>query len=242
MTALEIAKQIAQVLGLDLPQTLTNASDMSTQRVLGLLNRALDMALNAYGWQALQKQVVFRADTNSDAYNQATGGLKLEKLAADFGLAVTPQLYELGAATPVRYVSPDQYARLLVLGTGATEKYFSVLGNELLFLPKLTQQPWQGLLRYRSKYGALGADATPKRYFDKDDDYSPLDDELLIVGALYKFKQEMGYDYADALADYQECLQRLKARDGYAPLLHGADPDEPLLRVHIPESGAGGVQ
>lgn len=242
MTALEMLKQIARVLGLDLPQTLTNANDMNTQRVLGLLNRALDAALNAYAWQALQKQVIFRADTQSDAYNEATGGLKLQSLAPDFGLAVTPQIYEVGSSTPVCYVSPDQYTRLLVLGVGAAEKYFSVMGGELLFLPKLTQGSWKGILRYRGKYGALGEDGTSKRYFDKDDDTSLLDEELLVLGAVYKFKQEMGYDYADAQADYEECLRRLKARDGYAPVLYGADPDMPPVRVNIPDTGAGGVK
>ena len=242
MTALQITQQIARVLGLDVPQTLTNGNDISTQRVLGLLNRALDTALNAYGWQALQKQVIFRADTNADAYNQATGGLKLQSLAPDFGLALTPQIYEVGSSTPVRYVTPDQYTRLLVQGAGAADKYFSVIGGELWFLPKLTQQGWKGVLRYRSKYGALGAEGTPKRYFDKDDDTSLLDEELLVLGGIYKFKQEMGYDYADALADYEECLGRLKARDSYAPVLYGADPDAPVLRVNIPETGAGGAK
>lgn len=239
MTALKIIQEIARVLGLDIPNTLTNINDTSAQRVLGIVNRVLDAALNSYAWQELQKQVIFRADTNQNAYNEKTGGLALAVLAPDLGLAVTPQIYEIGSSTPVRYLTPDEYTRLLVLGTGAADKYFTVMGGELVFLPKLESNGWKGVLRYRSKFGALAADGTPKRAFDKDDDTTPLDAELLILGGVYRFKQEMGYDYADAQQDYEACLAGLKARNTYAPVLHGADPDAPQLRVNIPDTGAG---
>ncbi|WP_178337425.1 hypothetical protein [Candidatus Avelusimicrobium facis] len=242
MTALKILQEMARLLGLDLPQTLTNNADQSSQRLLGLLNRALDSAVKAYAWQNLQQQVIFRADTQSDAYNPKTGGLRLAALAPDFSLAVTPQLYELGSSLGVFYLPPAQFTQLLVQGSGAADKYFSVLGGELLFLPKLTADGWKCLMRYASHCAVRGDNATAKRYFDQDSDTTLLDEELLILGGVYKFKQEMGYDYADAQADYEHCLSALRARDGYAPVLRGMDPDLPSPRLHLPETGAGGAQ
>lgn len=239
MTALKIVQEICRVLGLDVPSTLTNASDTGAQRVLGVLNRAVAAAQKAYNWQELQKQIIFKADVLSDAYNPATGGLKLRTLAPDFGQAVTPQLYEMNALHGVYYLSPDDFTRLTVEGIGSVDKYFSVMGGELLFLPKLSENSWSCLMRYGSKYAVTDASGTGKAGFDQDDDESPLDSELLVLGGVYKFKQEMGYDYADAQEDYEQCLQALAQRNGYAPVLRGTRTDAPRVRLNIPDTGAG---
>lgn len=243
MTALQIVREIALALGLETPQTLTNANDQNAQRVLGLLNRALDAAGAAFAWQNLQKQITFRADVNSDAYNPQSGGMRLRELAPDFSAALTPRLYEAASAQEALYLSPDEFTRLSVRGTScAGGKYFSLMGGEICFLPGPENGGWKCIMRYLSKYPVCAQDGARKRYFDADADETLLDEELLILGGVYKFKQEMGYDYADAQADYEQCLARLKAADGYAPVLYGADPDAVSSPLNVPESGAGGAK
>lgn len=239
MTALEILREIARVLGLEIPLTLTNANDMSAQRILGVLNRALAQAACAFNWTEMQRQIIFSADGLTDAYDAKTGALKLSVIAPDFGAAATPRLYEKDGAREVRYVNPDEFSLLFLDGAACARRCFSVMGGELYFLPDVKESPFKCLMRYVSKYPARAAGGEGKSAFNADDDVSLLDAELLVLGGVYKFKQEMGYDYADALADYELRLQTLQARDGFAPVLRGADPDAQTPRINVPDTGAG---
>ena len=239
MTALEIVQNMARVLGLELPQTLSSLSDTTAQRLFGILNRALADAAQAYKWQVLQKQIIFRAAILNDAYNAKTGGLKLSVLAPDMAHSAIPQIYEMGSSSGALYLPPDQYTQVLVQGIGGAQKYFTIMGGEIIFLPSLTQNGWRAVLRYISKNAVLDENGNAKASFSEDGDTCLLDDELLILGGIAKFKQEMGYDYADALEDYQKRLEELTSRDGFAPVLHGVRTPCGKFNLNIPETGVG---
>lgn len=91
-----------------------------------------------------------------------------------------------------------------------------ILGGELQFYPApngTAQYP------YISNQYARAENGTPMAAFMSDGDSFVLDDRLLTLGLIWKWKAQKGYDYTEAMADYEKALAQSQARDKGARVL-----------------------
>lgn len=237
MNALELVREICASVKENKPATLAAASDTNTQFVLSCLNRGLQKAAREFDWQALQRDVTFNANTAHDAYDPASGGLWLKKLLPDYGCAATVQMYQAASAEPVLFAQPDEFKRMQSGGGFGAGRYFSLYCNRLVFWPRLTGGAFKVTLRYQSAWPVFDpAGGKYKARFEKDADETELDEELVILAAIYKYKQELGLEYAEAMADYQERLFRLKNTDTVQPVIRPGASCNGRVRPHLANS------
>lgn len=239
MNALEIVQDISEALGFDVPATITNKADTNTRRILRFVNSGIEQIRLAHPtWQALQREAVFDAFINNPNYNPQTGGINLKTQIPNLGSIITPQLYEANSLEDIKYLTPAQFEQLKISGVGTACKYFSIYGNALYFLPKLTEESYKVVFRYVSKYAVKEVENNANKYkakFTKDSDICDFEDEIVILCGLYKVKQELGFDYADNQADYEERLEALKNTDTVAPVIKGVSEISTKAALNIPE-------
>jgi hypothetical protein len=192
------------------------------------------MIRKEHRWQKTQRDIVFSANVNNAAYNPLTGGIKLKEIATDWDSTATPQLYEDGSVMVIEYLNPGDFKRLQICG--GVGDYFTMRNDEIIFLPTLKEQPFKCSLVYESRYPVISGSGDYKAKIDKDDDEPVFEDELVILASIYKWKQEMGYDYADAMADYQRRLDKAKNQDIIAPKIYGLSKTGGRRAPNIPRS------
>ncbi len=92
---------------------------------------------------------------------------------------------------------------------------------------------------YVSKNWVLSATSVPKASFTADDDTSYLDEELIGLGARWRFLRAKGLDYAEEMATYELQVEQSVARDGGSTALTIAPQPVDLNRVNIPDGNFG---
>ena len=90
---------------------------------------------------------------------------------------------------------------------------------------------------------ALAADGvTVKTQFSADTDTYQIDDDLLILGLIWRYRRAKGLDYSEEKRTYDDALARKLARDASSQSLQLdiAVPDVRLLTSsQIPDTGFG---
>lgn len=92
-----------------------------------------------------------------------------------------------------------------------------------------------------SKYWAKSDAAAPKAAFSADTDGTYLDEELIIQGLRWRFKQANGLDYAEDLRTYEISVEQALGESGGAgALTMGSISIDPgYERPNVPEGGFG---
>lgn len=100
-----------------------------------------------------------------------------------------------------------------------------ILGNEFNFTPT----PADGAVAkfpYISRNFALSAPAsgtgiiTPKAAFTADSDTFVLDERLITLGVIWRYREQKGMGYAEDMATYENALSQAQARDRGPSVIH----------------------
>lgn len=102
--------------------------------------------------------------------------------------------------------------------------------------PGTLDTPIQLAFEYISKNWVLTAGGSYASTMTADTDMSVLDDQAIVLGVKWRFWQIKQFDYAPLQAEYNDYVDRLKARDGGAKTLSLSPRPYPLL------IGPGNVQ
>lgn len=211
MDALNITCEVMDACGLAKPATIENGNDSNVIRTLSAVKRAISMIAAKYNWNELRRNISFKASINHPSFNSKTGGFELKKLAPDFDAFLTEALYEKSSYNPIYYLRPDDFLKVEITGISSPSRYFTLQGGAIKLLPKPTQsEDLQIIFDYKSNCPVISQSGEAKKYFSKDDDTFLLDEELLILGGIYKLKQDLSLDYAQNQADFNARLEELK--------------------------------
>jgi len=213
MNALEIVQQAAITLGYEPVTSIENAQNPNAQRLLGALNRAMEEVLKCYDWQALICRATFLTNDKS-LYNPAVKGYDISLIAPDFDSFITSYLYDYTSKCAIPSVTYDVYQ--LGLSRAVARRSFILKDNHICFTPDFGGNASEIGFVYKTAKAVVSKSAgmrAYKEYFSKNDDESFLDSKLLLRGLLWKFKAEMGYDYAESYRDFQSFLEKLKDQD-----------------------------
>ena len=127
-------------------------------------------------------------------------------------------------------IGPDtpQERQFLLSGIVATgpRRHFSNIGygtNDYRIWPPPAEitAPLQLVFEYITNYSVYtaGSKTAPNQFWTLDTDTPILDDRAIILGLKYRFWQIKGMNYATMRKDYDDYVERLKARDGGAKTL-----------------------
>lgn len=132
-----------------------------------------------------------------------------------------------------------QWLKSGYISTGPRMRW-RILDNRFQVWPPMTTQEYLGF-EYRSKGWARSTTGQVKNSFTNDDDYTVLDDRIMVLYTKLKYFQIKSFDTTALTQDYQRYLSIAKANDKGAPNLSFAPyPTKVLIGwANIPDTGYG---
>lgn len=245
MSLLTIVQCATDIIGLPRPTAVITSTDQTVRTLLALVNREgknLAKLRNTWGggWTILEKEHTFTVTDGDEDY----------AFPADFGQLIFDTAWNRTTFFELRgSLSPQQWqiARSGLVASPALRlryriKRASGSTREFFLDPIPTATGDTVVYEYVSnQWVSNAAGDTFRTAFAADDDTSLLDEDLLEMGLVWRFKQSKGLAFAAELAEYEIERDRRIAADPGPTKLFNARRRFKLPPANVPQTGFGGV-
>lgn len=207
MSCLTIVQSVCQELGINVPNAVVTSADPQVLQMYALLNKE-GKALRdrpAQGWQALQLQATFTTVATEIQ-------VAIETAAPNYRFITNNTIWDRSNRRPIfGPLTPQQWA--FQKGWYAVGPYsqYRVENGNILFQPI----PAAGntcAFEYVTRAWVTDGSSTYTE-FTADTQTSLLNEELLKLGLLYRWKQVKGLDYSENKIEYEDRVNQAIARD-----------------------------
>lgn len=232
MTCLTVIQSAARRLGQPVPVAVVSSTDGGTQQLLELLNEEGGSLAQRNSWTALQTEATF-----TTVATESQGALST--IAPNCKFIINDTIYNRTLRKPVfGPLSPQTWQQRKSLFIQGPWNQFRVRGGNIIFIPA----PSAGqscYFEYITKAWATDSTgATPKTSFTSDTDLSVLDEELLILGLVWRWRSAKGLDYSMDMQKYERAVLNAVDRDGSKPTLSMTASDQDIpFGVFVPSGG-----
>lgn len=191
-------------IALEKPTAVYGSATREHIELASLLNEAAGMIADAHEWQTLNRIATITGDGSDEDF----------ALPSDFGRMLDKsQLWSSSLETPLTPISDrDQWLGLDVQSFDFVINAWIIYGDEIHIKPALasavTVKYW-----YQSNLWGRTSGATNIATFTADTDVFRLNERLLKLALVYKWREMKGLPYAENMADYQDLLAKLINRD-----------------------------
>lgn len=231
MTLLSIVKDAADEVGWDRPSTVIGNSDAN--QFLRLLNREGE-ALSKWPWEILVKEDTFTLVTADQDY----------ALASDFRYIIPSTQWNRDNKRAIIWINSQEWQFFKGWTTvNGLNLRARIRGGEMEFEQTITSSDDGKTIAYEyiSKNWTESTGGTAQQKFAADTDTSVLDEELLTLGLVWRFKKAKGMEWQDDFADYRNEVNKAKARDGGSRILRFGRGPVQHLGVNTPEGNFSGI-
>ena len=217
-------------------------------------NVAVGMQIVAYGYDAYPTTVV---STTSNTITMSANATASSTTAVSFycGQDAYPLPTDMDWQTTQTYwdrayrwqllgpLSPQEW-QVLKSGISPTgpRRRFRIMNNMFYLDPVPNQTGNTEVFEYTTSNWVQSLTGNSQAGFLLDTDYTILDDDCIIFGLKWRYKQRAGLDYTQEQQDYDECVERVLSRDGGTrnlPLNSSASGVRLLNTQNVPDTGFG---
>lgn len=211
MTLITIVSDASDRIGLQRPSAVMSSTDLTVRTLLGFAQQEGRELARAATWQALQTEKTFTTvaqelqtsaiPTDFDWYMQDTMYNRTSRRKVEGPL--TPGEWQVTKATLVTLVNPA----------------FRIRGRNILITPT----PSAGdtvAYEYISKNWCESESGTDQSSWAADSDVGLLDEELMTLGVIWRYRKSKGFDYAEDFRSYEVMKNQLMLRDGARPRIN----------------------
>jgi hypothetical protein len=236
MSLLSICQNAATACGFPSPSSIINSTDKTAIQLLSLANREGAFLSTEKDWSELVSEHTFTLATADQDY----------ALPADFRWIIPMTTYDRDdnriVLNPI--TSQDwQFLKAWTSISGITRRA-RIRAGQLEFEQTIsaTDNGKTIAFEYLSSYWAETSGGTAKSGFTIDTDVSRIDEEIMTLGLIWRFRRAKGLDFMDERAEYQARLSRIKAADGGSRTLsmNGTSLRNLALSYpNVPDTGLG---
>jgi len=214
MTLLTIVQNACNELGISEPSTVIGNTNQQIKQLLSLSNReGKTLAARPYaGWQALMTEATF---TTVATENQGT----IESIAPSCKYIVRNTIWNRSTQRPViGELQPTEWQMLKASPVSNVWDHFRIRGGNLLFDP-VPEAGHTCAFEYMSKLWCESSGGTAQAVWADDTDIGKLDEELMTLGLIWRWKSMKGFSYQEEFAEYERQVSDAIARDGVKPTI-----------------------
>lgn len=196
------------------PTTLFGSQDQMEVEIADL---ATDVAVDIAGsndWRALTKLYTITGDGVASSFDLPPDydRMALAQSVHD------PNNWFWGYS---RVTDLDEWIQITTSGFfGIVPGWWIILAGKMQFAP-VPADGAQATFPYVSRNVGVSATSTPIAAFTKDDDSFVLDERLLTLGLIWRWKAQKGLEYAEDLANFEKAFSESAARDKGATAIRG---------------------
>lgn len=230
MSLLTIVQDAADACNVDQPSTVMVNTDENIVQMVSLLHRE-GQALSRWSWQELIKEA---SHTTLAAELQGT----MASIASGYRYIINETMWNDDLQRPVPGgLSPQNWQQYKVSAVSGPYHSYRIQDKKLYLYP--APDAGQTIkFEYMSDSWILDDDGTTtKSRFTADTDTGILDEELLTLGLIWRFKRAKGLDYAEDHREYTVMLNDAKARNSGSNRLHAGGRTDYRPYVRVPEGG-----
>lgn len=199
MNLLDMMKEVAKNAGIEQPVSIDN-TDANHVLMVQFLNDAGDEVARRVDWGVLRQTETITGTGAADTF----------PLPAEYA-RMSPGLAVISNYSPVRgSLTADEWMSLTPVA--GDPRYFYLTGSRIAFYPYLRSAVTAQVL-FQSSYWAE-SDVGPQASMVIAEDRSRVPDELLVAGAVWRWRRHVGKDFADYVAEFEAQLMQLSAGDG----------------------------
>lgn len=226
MSFLTLINNVQKRAGLEVTTNPSANANPTVKQLVALANiEGQDLALR-HPWSVLQKRESHSALAAED---QGT----LASIAADMSLKFirhTTMWNETTNRIITGPLSPQDWSDLKGLGIDYPADHFRIFGDKLYITPAPTLADTIAF-EYISKNWCQSSGGTGQSSWAADTDTGILDEDVMALGVYWRWRADMGFDYAEAYADYERRVMDLINADGSRPVLNmeGGVPKRGIL-------------
>lgn len=210
MSLLTLIQNAADRIGVVRPSTVISSSDPQVVRLLGMAQQEGKALAERHDWQVLTKESTFTA-TATETQSSV--------LPSAFDRFVDQTFYNRSKMRPVLGpVTAQDWQQIKATVSVTVVEAFRQRGSstDLLFTPTPTVGDSYAF-EYISKNWCAKADATEQSAWALDTDTGILDEELMTLGVVWRFKAAQGLDYSEEFRNYELMFAQRTSRDGGKP-------------------------
>jgi hypothetical protein len=203
-------------LGLTVPTAVTTSNDQQILQLLGLLNKE-GKALKDRpdeGWQVLQLEATFTTVAVESQGAMAT-------IAPNARYILNNTIWNRSNRRPIfGPLTPQQWQMQKGWFAQGPYSQYRLVGGDILFTPVPTAGDECYFEYGTNNWATDSTGVTGKLQFTADSDVSLLNEDLLRLGLMWRWKQVKGLDYAEDKIEYEDRVMQAMARDTPRPNLN----------------------
>lgn len=234
MSLLTVVQNACDEVGMPRPATVASAADNTTRQLFALANReGKDLSTGgsvgrSYDWTALQTECVF---TTVGTESQ---GL-ITTLAPGFRYIIGDTIWNRSQRLPFPgALTPQDWQLLKAAFVSGPYPQYRIRDGELIMLPVPTAGQTAAFEYVTSFWATDSTGATLNTGYVLDGDVALLDEDLITLGVVWRFKKAKGLDFADDYENYKSRVFAAMGRDGGKTKLDMGDRGY-VPRIVIPE-------
>lgn len=204
MTILSVAKDASKVIGIDEPDVLLSSTERQYVELLMIAQEMAERIARGHEWQKFSRIHTLTGDGTTEDFS----------LPDDYDrMLVKSQVWSSSLETPLSPISDlDKWLGLEVQSFDFVVNAWTIYGGLMHIKPALATSVTAKFF-YQSNLIVAPASGANKATFTADTDTFRLDEQLLKLGIIWRWKESKGQAYAEWMQDYEELKERLVTRD-----------------------------
>lgn len=236
MSLLTICQAVAEEVGIDSPDSIIGNSDRTAKQLLRLVNRT-GKVLAKKPWTILQSEHTFTTVASTASYS----------LPSDFAWLLMGTAWDRdnywqmrGGLSPAEW---QMYKSGIIANTAVRKRFrIKASSNANKFFIDPTPSAAEDLVfEYVKNTWCTSSDGnTFRTAMAADTDVALISEELIELGAIWRFKNAKGLAYEEEYNEYKDQVDMAFARDpGLKAINMGKGSNKEPWRMNVPESGFG---
>lgn len=233
MNCLQILQSACRRIGIAAPNTAVTSTDPQIIQLLELSNEEGREQASRYAWQGLQREATF---TTVATQVQAI----VANVTSGFEYIVNNTIWNRSLRRPVYGPDSEQdWQQAKAMQINGPFNRFRIINGVINFYP-VPAAGQSCYFEYITNFWVTDVNGNGSAVWEADTDLTSLDEQLLILGTVWRWKAAKGLAYAEDFRKYEARLLDVQNRDGGKPILTmtGAKYDVPPV-VIVPAGSWG---
>ena len=208
------------------PNTVFSSTEQTVVEIADLVTEVATDIMKSHDWQALTRFHTINGDGVTTSFDKPSD---YDRMALAQGITDSQSWFWGYSQAPDLNTWP-QMQNGYYLGA-ASPGWWLLIGDQFQFQPA----PNDGAVAtfpYISRNFARSGTEVAQDHFDKDDDTFVLDDRLLTLGLIWRWRAQKRLEYSEDLQTYEIALSQAQARDGGSRVIRHNGSRLPAGAVH----------
>lgn len=209
MSLLTVISGACKELTIAVPSAVIAATDTQTMQLLTLCTKDAKDLLRRFDWQVLTKEASFTTSATEQQTTLSAIGV------SDFFRMVDSSMWNRTRAWRVLGpVSPqDWQKRRAAFAQVSPQYWYRIRGNAVLFNP-VPESGSSIYFEYISSKWCQSTSGTVQAEWAADSDTALIDEEVLRLGVVWRWRKAKGLDYGEDMRTYEGALENIFGSDG----------------------------